>query len=181
MAVIAVQGARVSPLSVVGYHGESRGAAPERGRIGADARREIDKRCGRGSLVMLGDFNANPFDAEVCGSEGLFAVRDRSEAREDWASPLLPFGESQRPLYNPTWSLLPEDAGRPAGTHTYDRAHMLRWRVYDQILVSPDLIERIREPPEILPAVAGQPLLNGNGNIDKSISDHLPIQLRVTI
>lgn len=58
---------------------------------------------------------------------------------------------------------------------------MLRWRVYDQILVSPDLIERIREPPEILPAVAGQPLLNENGNIDKSISDHLPIQLRVTI
>lgn len=181
MAVIAVQGARVSPLSVVGYHGESRGSGGDRGRIGADARREIDKRCGRGSVVMLGDFNANPFDAEVCGSEGLFAVRDRGEARQDWASPLLAFGEHQRPLYNPMWSLLPENTGRPAGTHAHDRLLMLRWRFYDQILVSPDLIAMIREPPEILAEIAGQRLLNDGGNIDKSISDHLPVQLRVTL
>jgi hypothetical protein len=181
MAVIAVEGAAVSPLSVVGYHGESRGAAPDRSRIGADARREIDKRCGQGSVVMLGDFNANPFDAEVCGSAGLFAVRDRGEARKRWASPLLAIGEDQRPLYNPTWSLLPEDAGRPAGTHVYDRARMLHWRFYDQILVSPDLIDTIREPPEILAELAGTRLLTDAGNIDKSISDHLPAQLRITL
>ena len=181
MAVIVVQGAPVSPLSIVGYHGESRGSGGDRGRIGADARREIDQRCARGSVVMLGDFNANPFDAEVCGSEGLFAVRDRSEARKEWASPLLAPGKRQRPLYNPMWSLLPEDAERPAGTHTFDRAHMLHWRLYDQILVSPDLIDTIREPPEILAEIAGQRLLTDAGNIDKSISDHLPVQLRVTL
>lgn len=180
MAVIAVEGAAITPLSVVGYHGESRGVERDRSRIGADARREIDRHCGRSSLVMLGDFNANPFDAEVCGSAGLFAVRDRGEARDEWASALVAIGQTQRPLYNPMWSLLPENAGRPAGTNVYDRAEMLHWRLYDQILVSPDLIDTIREPPEILPEVAGQWLLTDAGNIDKTISDHLPAQLRIT-
>jgi exonuclease III len=180
MAVISVEGALVSPLWVVGYHGESRSVATERGRIGVDARRELDKRCGRGTVVMLGDFNASPFDAEVCGSEGLFAVRDRDEAEREWASPVLALGEGQRPLYNPMWSLLPEDCTRPAGTLLYNQQHMLRWRIYDQILVSHDLIDKIQGPPEIRAEVAGHRLLSG-GRIDRTISDHLPVQLRVKL
>jgi endonuclease/exonuclease/phosphatase family metal-dependent hydrolase len=184
MAICSVTGARVDPLLVLGYHGESRrdaGSEVSRGRIGADARREIDKRWGRGALIMLGDFNANPFDPEVCGSEGMYAVRDRADARKERASPLVALGEKQRPLYNPMWSLLPESATRPAGTHIHDARVTLRWRLYDQILLSPDLINAIRDPPEILTEVAGQSLLSTQGSLDESISDHLPVQVRVTI
>lgn len=184
MAGISVLGAGVEPLLVIGYHGVSRQEAPselQRGRIGADARREIDKRWDRDPLIVLGDFNANPFDAEVCGSAGLFALRDRAEARQERASPLLALGEKQRPLYNPMWSLLTESATRPGGTHVHNAELMLRWRLYDQILMSPDLIDAIQDPPEIRTEIAGQSLLTVHGNPDESISDHLPIQVRVTI
>jgi endonuclease/exonuclease/phosphatase family metal-dependent hydrolase len=184
MAICSVLGARADPLLIIGYHGESRevaGSEAQRGRIGADTRREIDKRWVRGSLIILGDFNANPFDPEVCGSEGIYAVRDRVDARQERASPLVPLGEKQRPLYNPMWALLPESTTRPAGTHVHDARVTLRWRLYDQILLSPDLIDAIQDPPEIRTEVAGQRLLSAHGNLDETISDHLPVQVRVTI
>jgi endonuclease/exonuclease/phosphatase family metal-dependent hydrolase len=178
MAIASVLGARMEPLLVIGYHGET---DISRGRIGTYVRSEINERWRQGPLIMLGDFNANPFDPEVCGCEGIYAVRDRADARQERASPLVPLGEKQRPLYNPMWSLLPESRTRPAGTHVHDAGLTLRWRLYDQILMSPDLIDAIRGAPEILAEVAGQRLLNTNGNLDESISDHLPVQMRVTI
>jgi endonuclease/exonuclease/phosphatase family metal-dependent hydrolase len=181
MAVVSVSGARVAPLLVIGYHGENRRDSPDRGRIGVQAREAIDKHWRADPLVMLGDFNANPFDAEVCGSEGIFALRDREDARKKWASPLVVLGETQRPVFNPMWSLLPERSKRPKGSLQHDHMQMLRWRLYDQILVSPDLLDQIREMPEILPEIAGRGLLTADGNPDESISDHLPVQLRVTI
>lgn len=130
---------------------------------------------------MFGDFNANPFDGEVCGTAGLYAVRDRNETRQERASPLVGLGETQRPLYNPMWSLLPEGIGRPGGTCVYAPELMLRWRLYDQVLVSPDLIDALRGPPQILTKIGGERLLNANGNLDESVSDHLPVQICVMI
>jgi hypothetical protein len=48
----------------------------ERGSHAALARRELDERWDPGRpLVMLGDFNADPGEREICAREGLFAVR----------------------------------------------------------------------------------------------------------
>jgi len=62
-----------------------------------------------------------------------------------------------------------------------DHKRSLRWRLYDQILLSPDLIDHIREPPEILTGIEGQRLLTDHGNPDEKFSDHLPVQLRISI
>jgi len=184
MAMAFLKGARMEPLLVIGYHGVSREDAPteaERGSIGTLARQEIDKRWGQEPLIMLGDFNANPFDGEVCGNRGIYAVRHRRDARQERASPLLALGRKQRPLYNPMWSLLPESMTRAEGTHMHTAELMLRWRLYDQVLLSPDLIDHTQDLPEILTAIAGSNLLTRDGNPDKNISDHLPVQLRVNI
>lgn len=182
MATIFVLGARVEPLLVIGYHGKDRLNYQNRGTIGALSRQAVDQRWGQQPLIMLGDFNANPFDAEVCGSDGLFALRDRADARSVWASSLRPLGEKQRPLFNPMWSLLPEDERRPAGTlFADDHKEMLRWRLYDQILLSPDLIDKVEGSPTILTKIVERPLLNPNGSIDLDVSDHLPVTLRVDI
>lgn len=186
MAIISVEGAHVRPLLVIGYHGVSRHEAPEalqRGSIGTQVRGEVDKHWLQGELIMLGDFNANPFDAEVCGSRGLYAVRNRLEAQKKRASPLTPLGKrQQRLLYNPMWSLLPERAGSPEGTFVFDPETMLRWRIYDQILVSPGLAGQIQSPPEILPTVYGRSLLRDDGTPDGgALSDHLPVQLRINL
>lgn len=184
MAVITVLGGRVEPLLVIGYHGESRQSAPtehDRGRIGAQARGQVDNHWHQDPMVMLGDFNASPFDAEVCGSDGLFALRDRTETARPRASSLVSLGTRQRPLYNPMWSLLPEDQKRPPGTLVHAPNLMLRWRLYDQILVSADLIRHLRSPPEILSQINGRSLLNAHGNPCDDLSDHLPVQIRVTL
>jgi hypothetical protein len=128
---------------------------------------------------VLGDFNGNPFDPEVCGSDGIFALRDRADVERTWASSLGALEEKRRPLFSPMWSLLPEGAARAPGTHVHNHAKALRWRLYDQILVSRDLIGDIRDRPEIVTEIGGESLVTKGGT--PRVSDHLPVQLRVTI
>ena len=131
-------------------------------------------------LVMLGDFNADPYDAEVSARNGMFAVRDSAETVRDWESVLV--AGPMRPLYNPMWHLLPESGTRPGGTYllnSQDRG--IRWRLCDQILVSRDLVSRIDGLPEILPKLSTTRLTTKDGNPQTSISDHLPVQLRINL
>jgi hypothetical protein len=184
MAIIPVRGTSIGQLLAIGYHGISRQDASsleERGAIGAQIRGEINKHWLSGQLIMLGDFNANPFDAEVCGSGGLYAVRSKLEVMKTRASPLLPLGTKQRLLYNPMWPLLPERLGQPEGTIVFKPNTMLRWRLYDQILLSSGLVTYVQGLPQILSFISKKPLLKADGTPDKDISDHLPVQLCINI
>lgn len=132
-------------------------------------------------LIVLGDFNADPYHPELSSCLGWFALRDRTEAAHDWESPLL--NEPMRPLYNPTWHLLPEGLGRPGGTlclNSHDQG--VRWRICDQILVSRELITKLNGQPQIIAKIGETELLTKQGRPRaKVISDHLPIQLSVSI
>jgi hypothetical protein len=52
----------------------------------------------------------------------------------------------------------------------------IRWRLCDPILVS-----RIDGLPEILPKLSTTRLTTKDGNPQTSISDHLPVQLRINL
>jgi exonuclease III len=179
-----VRAPRCPGLQIVGLHSHDRLTFPkesERPMLAQTLRRHIDSfwdaTC---PLVIMGDFNADPYDPEVSARAGLYAVRDREET--DGTRPsVLADNPAVRPLYNPMWQLLPEDRAQPGGTlYIDDESRGIRWRIYDQIVVSPNLIPKLHSPPAILSSVGGTNLLGKYRHPAKGVSAHLPVQLSIT-
>ncbi|HEU4408755.1 MAG TPA: hypothetical protein VFS43_26070 [Polyangiaceae bacterium] len=84
-------------------------------------------------LVVVGDFNDEPFDHSI--AEGIGSTRDRELARQ----------KPRELLYNASWRHLgeaaphPDDPATPAGAGTYFYRRgtpSTRWYTFDQVLVS---------------------------------------------
>lgn len=182
MGMMALKSKRWSELYVVGVHAvDRRNVSSEyaRGTLAGLSRLEIEAfwKPNR-PLVVMGDFNADPYHPEVSGRLGLFAVRDRREAHRDWESTLV--AGPMRPLYNPMWRLLPENPSGPGGTFVLNSGDQgIRWRLCDQILVSRELMDKLDGPPQILSMLVGTKLTTAAGNPSGRISDHLPVHLSV--
>ena len=85
-------------------------------------------------VLVMGDFNDDPFDASV--HDVLGAVRERRTVAHPYN--LLTQNDKQTSprLYNPTWSLFAE------GDHgTYYYWNDWTWNVFDQIIVSPGRLD----------------------------------------
>jgi hypothetical protein len=186
MAVASIDGTRRG-LTLIGLHAvDRRNSATEysRGVHGVLLRQGIDAAWKPGDpLIVMGDFNADPYDPEISSRSGIFAIRDSKEMAEDWSSPLAGAGNLLRPLHNPTWHLLPESTLRPGGTYLFNSVDRgIRWRICDQILMSRELVPSVRGLPEILAKMGNEELLTKKGSPNKRhMSDHLPLQLRIQI
>lgn len=126
--------------------------------------------------IMMGDFNADPFEREMWNKEHIYALRERARVEDlcaqdvDWR---------HHPWWNPCWQLLGESAGQAlnlGGTHWYARKlRHSHWYLFDQILLSAPLIPRLRAVR--IESNVGGALLNGP-HVDPgaiSIGDHLPV------
>ena len=132
---------------------------------------------------IVGDLNANPFDAGVAGFYGLNASSNRDIVLRQAERTLN--GRTSRFLYNPMWRFL-GDSNTP-GTY-YNRLSTpvcYDWFVLDQILLSPDLVPCFDEASlriltwEAGQQFGGQRLTMPESNIpDNRISDHLPLAFR---
>ncbi len=167
------------PLKALAIHAASRGSSQGARRIARAivARGYVDAYLAGSSGVVMGDFNANPYETEMCSPECFFALRNRDE---------LDPRRSKVPLYNPFWSWLAEEpaGGWARGTLYYPSDESeFPWQCYDQILLSRDLAGDAGEPmircdlpkqgePQILTKKHGDPRPKG-----KPYSDHLPIEL----
>lgn len=169
-------------LQVVGLHAVDRintHLPYERGRHAEALRMHIEGfRFPKVPLIVMGDFNAEPYHEELCTHGGFLALRDRKEVLRDWRDPTN--SRPIQPLYNPMWCLLPEQLKHPSGTLKLStHAQGVRWRHCDQILVSRELVDMIDGKPQIPSRLGGVMLTNRRGNPDEAISDHLPVRLRV--
>lgn len=127
---------------------------------------------GKASIVLMGDYNDEPFDKPLAGH--LCASRDRRLVRR-----------SRYYLYNPFWRLLGEkDAHLPnrkigtfAGTCFYSSGSETKWNTFDQIIVSSacllGLPWHLNEEKSM---VLDLPPLDLLLMKKKSIFDHFPIQ-----
>lgn len=167
---------------------------------------ELRARPRDGSLIVAGDFNADPYHEEIAGRAYLWAVRDREELEKvrptslpgDPGLPIMHQGKiyasltelhakptygDRRPLYNPMWRWLAERRASPRGTyHFVDEVNGIPWRCYDQILLSSELIE-YAGPARILDRLSKRDVLVTRKQAypdGKSYSDHLPVQLTLT-
>jgi endonuclease/exonuclease/phosphatase family metal-dependent hydrolase len=144
--------------------------------------RHAEHKVGHARTVVIGDFNMNPFEAGVVGSEGLHAVMDRRIAA---TSSRKVQGETRDYFYNPMWANFGDAGSTPPGTYFYDasgREVNYFWNMFDQILVRPALLPCLStDSVSVVTEIEGDSLLDERGRPDREIgSDHLPVVLRLT-
>ena len=133
--------------------------------------------------LIVGDFNASPFDAGIAGFYGLNASSSREIVLRQAQRTLN--GRTARFLYNPMWRFL--GSRITPGTY-YKRLSSpicYDWYILDQVLISPALVPYFSEKSlQILTWDAseqfgGQPLTKPDyGTPNGKISDHLPVIFR---
>ncbi|MGI4792069.1 MAG: hypothetical protein ACRYFS_24875 [Janthinobacterium lividum] len=139
---------------------------------------------------VIGDLNANPFDAGIAGIYGLNANLSRDVVRRGKGVRDL-HKRSYQLLYNPMWRFFGAPtsgtirARRVQGTY-YDRLTKpvcYDWFVLDQVLIRPNMLPYFEENNlEVLmqdTEQGGVPLVSPEG-IPK-VSDHLPLLFRIRL
>lgn len=178
-------------LQVLGVHLRDRGTSPEgqgRGVDSAGWQRDFLEFWKGGPLVVLGDFNADPYEPEVCArSGGFFALRDRETL---WKSPRWVDKTPRLPLFNPMWQHLREKRWpEPRGTFAYDdEKRGIRSWIYDQILLGGsgfELLDGLVEGPLVHGKLGESWLItkqdgrSAGGYPSPSLWDHLPVSVLV--
>lgn len=146
---------------------------------------EISKvEAGRGHCrtVLMGDLNANPFEAGIVGAMGLNATMSRHIAQKGFRTVK---GRKYPFFYNPMWNHFGDNDGPVCGTYYFDKSTHVNyyWNIFDQVLVRPDLLAFLpSNAVELVSEAESQSLLSQNGRPDQaSASDHLPIVFRLDI
>jgi hypothetical protein len=91
-------------------------------------------------------------------------------------------GEDRKFFYNPMWGRYGDETHGPPGTY-YRRGGQISpfWHIFDQVLLRPSLLQYYSSNAvEIVGEIGGRSLLR-DGRINQSISDHLPIFLRLEV
>ena len=122
--------------------------------------------------VVMGDFNANPYDKELLLPNAfnamLFKGIVKARSSRKWRGKSYPF------MYNPTLHWLSEDT-ETYGSHYYSSGDGTNpiWNCYDQALVSPALMDRVRDYGYL--KKIGDKNLIARWRPKREISDHLPL------
>ncbi|MCI5220788.1 MAG: hypothetical protein D3914_16740, partial [Candidatus Electrothrix sp. LOE2] len=124
-------------------------------------------------LILLGDFNMNPYDRPMNLAAGLNAMMTRACAEKG----------SRRHLekdydfyYNPMWGLLGDNTKGPAGT-VYDTSNQgpYGWSMFDQVILHHSVVPFFQDV-EIITEAGEYSFIDRNGHPDaKNASDHFPI------
>ncbi|MCI5120969.1 MAG: endonuclease/exonuclease/phosphatase family protein, partial [Candidatus Electrothrix sp. AUS4] len=124
-------------------------------------------------LILLGDFNMNPYDRPMNLAAGLNAMMTRACAAKGVRQHLE---KDYDFYYNPMWSLLGDNTKGPAGT-VYDTSNQgpYGWSMFDQVILHHSVIPFF-EDVEIVTEVGEYSFMDKNGHPDvKKASDHFPI------
>ncbi len=124
-------------------------------------------------LILLGDFNMNPYDRGMNLAAGLNAMMTRSCAAKETRQHC---GRKYDFYYNPMWSLLGDNTKGPAGT-IYDTSNQgpYGWSMFDQVVLHHAVIPSFNQV-EILTEAGEYSFMDKNGRPDaKNASDHFPI------
>jgi endonuclease/exonuclease/phosphatase (EEP) superfamily protein YafD len=130
-----------------------------------------DKRIDK--LILLGDFNMNPYDRGMNLAAGLNAMMTKVCAAKKSRKHL---GKDYDFYYNPMWSLLGDNTKGPAGT-IYDTSNQgpYGWSMLDQVVLHHSVIPFFHDV-EIITAAGECSLMDKNCRPDaENASDHFPI------
>jgi len=142
----------------------------------------VETSVGHQRTILVGDLNANPFDAGVVSAVGLNAVMTRRLAARGARTVQrrsYPF------FYNPMWRLMGDEQPGPAGSYYYGRAEDIQyfWHTHDQVLVRPSMLAMLPSSGiEFVTRDGRNSFLDANGRPNqRDFSDHLPLFFRLAI
>ncbi|HEY5313213.1 MAG TPA: hypothetical protein VIK18_11870 [Pirellulales bacterium] len=144
-----------------------------------DAIRTQEANSHRRSMVV-GDFNAHPFESAVLSSDGLHAIGVRQV--KNAARRLVRWGDEEEDFfYNPMWRQYGHVPAMEAGMATHywqnNQAGELFWHMLDQVVIRPNESASFPEDRlKVVSTVGTVSLLGPEGALDDTVgSDHLPI------
>jgi len=188
--VVTFQVKNGSILKVIGNHWPSRSSGqyesePFRIMVAENCAWIVDKcyqKDAKTNIIVMGDFNDEPFNRSI--QEYLFAIRnrDRVQARKN--------STKSRPyLYNLTWSLMD---GTTPGTYYFGK-NPAGWNMLDQIMVSKGILVgnsglevdeksiKIFRPKRIKEGSKPKPYRKRKNKWVKGFSDHFPVTASIKI
>lgn len=140
--------------------------------LSSEIRFVIDQQ-GTNKLLMMGDFNMNPYDRGMNLAAGLNAMMTRSCVHARFRRHL---NKAYEFYYNPMWSLFGDNTAGPPGT-VYDTSNQgpYGWSMLDQVLINQSIVGFFEEV-RILTHAGSLPLMGAKGRPDsENASDHFPI------
>ena len=121
--------------------------------------------------IVIGDFNASPFDSELTQKNMFNAVLYKKLIEK---AEYIKYGDHKyRRFYNPMIIVLTESTQTYGSLYYSSGIASLYWFCYDQILVRKPLVDKI-EDLQIRKKIKNKSLLK-EVQPDPSISDHLPL------
>lgn len=123
------------------------------------------------NTIVIGDFNANPYDEELISKYTFNAVLFKSVIEKSEFT--NPNSLKQKRFYNPILHYISEET-EMYGSFYYEQDHMTSyWHCLDQVLVRKNLVNNVTNI-KYLKKINSQQLL-GEVAPNKEISDHLPL------
>ena len=138
---------------------------------------------GHNRSIVLGDFNANPFESPIASALGMNAVISRTLAGGEHREI---FDQAYPYFYNPMWNLYGDGRGSSAPATYYYRGsdpHELFWHMLDQVVVRPSLMTKLDlKSLNIVTSIQGNSLTSAVGIPNRTkFSDHLPVVFEIDL
>ena len=127
--------------------------------------------------IFIGDFNAGPTDPEMTNHDSMFAIMYKGVAKRVRKS--TSGGEEYHSYYNPILMSISED-GEQYGSIYHSGFNTQYWYSYDQIVVTHELIDTIRNV-QYLKGTKNRSFVSNKGIPLKEYSDHLPLYAELDI
>lgn len=124
-------------------------------------------------LILLGDFNMNPYERPMNLATGFNAMMTKACAAKGIRQHLE---KDYDFYYNPMWSLLGDNTKGPAGT-VYDTSNQgtYGWSTFDQVILHHSVVPFFQDV-EIVTKAGEYSFMGRSGHPDaKNASDHFPI------
>ena len=132
---------------------------------------ELERKEGCKNTIVIGDFNANPFDQELIQKDCFNAVLFKEVIMRN--ETITHMGTRYQRFYNPIISYISEDPKSYGSFYHTGGSYPLYWYCLDQVIMRKSLIEAFVNM-EYIKNVSGKSLTT-NAGIRRSISDHLPL------
>ncbi len=135
---------------------------------------EVEKNLNHSNTIVIGDFNASPFDDEMIQKDAFNAVLFKNLILK---AEYTTFGKRKyRRFYNPMLDFISEDNANYGSFYYSSGLKTLYWYCYDQIIIRKPLISYLHSL-EYCKTIGNKKLIK-DIIPDKSISDHLPLFVR---
>lgn len=138
--------------------------------------KELEDKVKSTKTIVMGDFNASPFDSELTQTNMFNAVLFKELLRKK--ETVVYGGREYRRFYNPMLDYIMEKK-QQYGSYYYESGiSTLYWFCYDQVLFRKEVMDCLKDIT-FCKSIGGESILGKSGYPNKRVSDHLPLIVEV--